>query len=150
MMKLPVFHYPEVWSFVPNFFMESAENLLIVLFCHCLSFQCILGCTIPQISKNTVSITLILLCSCHAWCVAIFQSVEPLVNLCYHHSIISKLLLNVTNCFALRITKLLTKFDAVSLLSHREEITNLMNAYNSTSFGAQKTATGTLLREETI
>ena len=56
-------------------------------------------------------------------CAAIFEFVEPLLNLCCPYSIISKHLLNLTNCFALRITKLLPKFDAVSLLnsfSHRE------------------------------
>ncbi|PSN45495.1 hypothetical protein C0J52_22167 [Blattella germanica] len=43
---------------------------------------------------------------------AIFESVEPLFNLCYPHSIVTKHPLNFTNCFNLRITKLLTKFDA--------------------------------------
>ena len=41
MMQLPVFRRPEVWSFAPNCITESAENLLIVLFCHCLSYRCV-------------------------------------------------------------------------------------------------------------
>ena len=57
------------------------------------------------------------------WFAAIFLIIWTFLNLCYHHSIVYKHLLNLTNCFALRITKLLTKFDAMSLLnsfSHRE------------------------------
>ncbi|PSN31126.1 hypothetical protein C0J52_23112, partial [Blattella germanica] len=45
-------------------------------------------------------------------CAAIFESIEPLFNLCYPHSIVTKHPLNFTNCFNLRINKLLTKFDA--------------------------------------
>src|SRR5215469_15299083 len=46
-----------------------------------------------------------------------FETVEPLFNLCYTHRIVSKHLLNLTNRFALRITKLLTKFDSIPLLN---------------------------------
>ena len=42
MIQLPVFYHPEVWSFVPNCIMELGENLLIVHFCQCVSFCCIL------------------------------------------------------------------------------------------------------------
>ena len=94
MMQLPVFHHPEVWSFAPNCIMESAENLLIVLFCHCLSFQYILVMHNSTDIKEH-SITLILLCSCRARCVAILESVEPLLHLCFPHSIVSKRLLNL-------------------------------------------------------
>ena len=41
MMQLPVFRRPQVWSFAPNCITESAENLLIALFCHCLSYRCV-------------------------------------------------------------------------------------------------------------
>ncbi|PSN45938.1 hypothetical protein C0J52_20208 [Blattella germanica] len=37
--------------------------------------------------------------------------------MCYHHSIVTKHPLNFANCFTMRITKLLAKFDAVSLLN---------------------------------
>ena len=122
MMQLPVFRRPEVWSFTPNCIMESAENLFIVLFCHCLSFRCILVMhNFTHIKEYSVA--LILLPTCRAYCAAIFESVEPLLNLCYPYNMVYKHLLNLTNCFALRITKFFIKFDTVSLLSsfsHRE------------------------------
>ena len=62
MMQLPVFCSPEVWSFVPNCIMELAVNLLLVLFLHCLSFQCILVIHSSMNIKEH-SITLILLCT---------------------------------------------------------------------------------------
>ncbi|GFW75005.1 hypothetical protein TNCV_2678731 [Trichonephila clavipes] len=40
---------------------------------------------------------------------ATFESVKCLLNLCDPHSIISKHLLNLTNCFTWKITKILTK-----------------------------------------
>ncbi|PSN38960.1 hypothetical protein C0J52_24457, partial [Blattella germanica] len=61
-------------------------------------------------------------------------------NLCYPHSNVTKHPLNFTNCFTLRITKLLTKFDVVSLLysfSHLARKQNLKNTHNSTSLGDQ-------------
>ncbi|GFV99254.1 hypothetical protein TNCV_1512261 [Trichonephila clavipes] len=45
---------------------------------------------------------------------AIFESVKPLLNLCDPHSIVGGHLLNLTNCFAQKIT-FDKKFDAVPL-----------------------------------
>ncbi|PSN54762.1 hypothetical protein C0J52_20220, partial [Blattella germanica] len=65
---------------------------------------------------------------------------EPLFNLCYPHSIVAKNPLNFTNCFTLRITKLLAKFDAVCLLnsfSHLARKQNPTSTHYSTSLGDQ-------------
>ncbi|PSN32205.1 hypothetical protein C0J52_24595, partial [Blattella germanica] len=73
-------------------------------------------------------------------CAAIFESVEPLFNLCYTHSIETKNPLNFTNCFTLRITKLLAKFDVVSLLNSFSHLTRKQNptsTHYSTSIGDQ-------------
>ncbi|PSN45939.1 hypothetical protein C0J52_16548, partial [Blattella germanica] len=72
-------------------------------------------------------------------CAAIFESFEPLFNL-YLHSIVTKNPLNFANCFTLRITKLMAKFDSVSLLnsfSHLARKQNLTNTLYSTSLGDQ-------------
>lgn len=66
MMQLPVFRRPEVWSFAPNCITESAENLLIVLFCHCLSYRCVFVMHNSTDIKEH-SITLILLRTCRAF-----------------------------------------------------------------------------------
>jgi len=66
MMQLPVFCRPEVWSFAPNCITESAENLLIVLFCHCLSYRCVFVMHNSMDIKEH-SITLILLHTCRAF-----------------------------------------------------------------------------------
>ena len=66
MMQLPVCRRPEVWSFAPNCITESAENLLIVLFCHCLSYRCVFVMHNSTVIKEH-SFTLILLCTCLAF-----------------------------------------------------------------------------------
>ena len=65
MMQRPAFHCPEVWSSAPNCITESAENLLIVLFRHCLSYRCVFMMHNSTDIKEH-SITLILLCTCRA------------------------------------------------------------------------------------
>ena len=81
------------------------------------------------------------------WCAAIFELVQPLLNLCYTHRIISKHLLNITNCFALKITKVFTKFDAVPLLNkfiHTEKIGNPTNTLCNISLSDKQAAFDTL------
>ena len=90
----------------PNCIMESAENL-IVLFSHFLFFRCILIVHNSTDIRNTSPPWFWFAPVAPYTCAAIFESVESLPNLCYLHSIVSKHLLHLMNCFALRITKLL-------------------------------------------
>jgi hypothetical protein len=50
------------------------------------------------------------------WRAAIFDSIVPLLNLCFAHSIVDKNPTDLPNGFHLAITKLLAKFDEVPLL----------------------------------